>query len=273
MTWTLMAMLAAASLGPADPSLFAPSAQDLRTPLWQVEMRVAAPATTTDPQHIGVAIGAGRAGKLRLGARFQPQETSLVGFVHAAAGVRVHESARWTIAVDLEHSHVWAARRLYRVNGFQLEGHDRRQMSLAVVSAMATSTRWFGLVDGVEVGGGRMHIRRLVAGRAGSSALNDDLVPVLESEAPVGVIGLRLSRRLPLGFQGQARARLVGAGNSPGGEVPFAHATVDWDVTRQIFRSGKYGTGRLGLAGNHATSARAATYYQNGIGVTLKIVF
>jgi hypothetical protein len=268
-----MALLAAASLAPTDPSLFAPVAQDVATPRWQVEMRVAAPATTTDPQHVGVALGVGRAGAIRIGARFQPQETSLVGFLHAALGVRLHTSARWTIALDAEHSHVWAARRLYRVNGFQLEGHDRRQLSLGVVSAMASQARWFGVVDGVEVGAGRMHIRRLVAGRAGSAALNDSLVPILESEAPVGMVGLRLSHSLPLGFLGQARARLIGAGNSPGGEVPFAHGTVEWDVTREIFRSSKYGTGRLGLAGNHATNPRAASYYQNGIGATLKIVF
>ena len=273
MTWTLAALLVAASLTPSDPSLFAPVAQDVKTPQWQVEMRVAAPATTTDPQHIGVAIGAGRSGRLHLGARFQPQETEPFGFLHATAGVRLHASARWTIALDLEHSHVWAARRLYRVNGFQLEGHDRRQLSLGVVSAMAPAARWFGVVDGVEVGAGRMHIRRLVAGRAGSSALNDALVPILESEAPVGMLGVRLSRQLPWGLQAQGRARLIGAGHSPGGEVPFAHATFDWDVTRPIFRSTKYGTGRLGLSGTHATNARAATYYQNGVGVTLKIVF
>jgi hypothetical protein len=50
--------------------------------------------------------------------------------------------------------------------------------------------------------------------------------------------------------------------------VPFAHATVEWDVTRQLFR-GTF----LGVSGTHATSPRAVTYFQNGIGLVFRAAF
>ncbi len=277
MGWTLAAaltMLAAVPPAPAaDPALLAPPVDVERESLWQVAVRVAAPVTTTDPQHVGVSLGIGRAGTYRTGIRYQPAESDFFGFVHATMGWRLAHGDRWTVALDLEHTRVWAASRLYRADGFQLEGHDRRQLSLGTLSAVSSGRRFFGLVDGVEIGAGQMRIRRLVAGRVGHELLNPDLVWILDSAAPVGMVGARLARPLRWGFTGHARVRLIGAGRSRGGTVPFAHVTAEWEVMRRLFRSSRLGQGNIGLTGVHASSSRAATYYQNGLGVALKIAF
>jgi hypothetical protein len=257
-----------------DPLLLSTPWQPVAAPQWQVVMRAAGPLTTTDPRHIGVGIGLGRSGASRFGFRYQPSGNDWLGFIHGTIGARLAQSGDWAIAVDAEHAHVWSSRRLYRTtSGFQFEGHDRRQMTLGVLSASRLHTPLFGLITGFEIGAGRMHIRELVAGRLGNEGLNPRLVPVLESAAPVGMVGARLSRRLLFGFDGEARVRLVGAGRSRGGVVPFAHGVVDWEVMRRVLPMRAAGEVRLGVHGSHATSSRAATYYQNGVGVTLKFVF
>lgn len=278
MSWSLAAALlmvsgVPASPGAGDPVLLAPPDVYESAPAWQLNIRVAGPLTTTDPQHVGVSLGVGRAGAYRMGVRYQPAETSALGFLHGTVGLRLVSTDRWTVAADAEHSHVWSSRRLYRSQGFQFEGHDRRWVTLGVVSARAHHRRFLGWIDGVELGVGRMVLRNMVAGRVGSTALNDEPVLVLKTAAPVGMAGLYVSRPLPWGLLGSARVRVIGAGNSRGGEVPFAHAVADWEVSRRIFTSRRYGRGELGLAGSHASSIRAATYYQNGVGLSLKIAF
>jgi hypothetical protein len=278
MSWTLASALfllsgVSAPVPTGDPLLIAASAQGERAAAWHLVMRVSAPATTTDPQHVGISLGVGRTGAYRAGLRYQPSETEMLGFMSGAVGLRLWSSENWTIAADAEHARVWSARPLYQSSGFQFLGHDRRWMTLGVVSAMASHRRWVGVIDGFEVGGGRMVIRESVAGRIGGDQLNEAPVLVLKTAAAVGMVGVRLSRPLRWGFSTEARLRLIGAGRSRGGVVPFVHATVDWDLSRTVFSSRKYGQGRLGLSGNHATSARAASYYQNGVGVALKIAF
>jgi hypothetical protein len=280
MSWTLVSalfVLSGVSAVPAptgDPSLItAPTQGERRSAAWQLSMRVSAPATTTDPQHVGVSLGVGRTGAYRAALRYQPAETEVLGFMSGAVGLRLWSSDTWTIAADAEHARVWSARPLYESSGFQFQAHDRRWVTLGVVSAMASHRRWFGVINGLEAGGGRMVIRESVAGRIGGNQLNETPVLVLKTAAAVGMVGVSLSRPLRLGFSGDARLRLIGAGRSRGGVVPFAHAVLDWDVSRTVFASRKYGQGRLGLSGTHATSSRAASYYQNGVGIALKIVF
>lgn len=277
MSWSLAAALLMASgvsagpPAPPDPTLIA--AQGDRPAAWQLSMRVSAPMTTTDPQHVGISLGVGHMGWYRASFRYQPSETDVLGFMSGAVGLRLWHSEKWTIAADAEHARVWSARKLYESGGFQFQGHDRRWTTFGVVSAMASHRRWLRVIDGFEVGGGRMVIRDLVAGRVGGQQLNDNPVLVLKTAAAVGLVGVRLSQPLRWGLSAEARLRLIGAGRSRGGVVPFAHGTIDWTLTRTIFTSRRYGRGQLGLTGNHATSTRAASYYQNGLGVTLKIAF
>lgn len=278
MSWTLAAALFLVPSLPVpvvlpDPALIAQPEQANAGASWQLAMRVTGPMTTTDPQHVGIAIGVGRSGAYRAGLRYQPSETTALGFMHGTLGFRLRSTATWTVAADVEHSHVWSARRLYRTGGFQFEGHDRRYVSLGVVSARASRRKWFGLIDGVEVGAGRMVIRNMVAGRVGSTALNDEPVLILKTAAPVGMLGVTMSKPLFWGLAGDGRLRVIGAGRSRGGVVPFAHAMFDWEVSKTIFRSGTYGRGTLGVTGTHSTSDRSATYYQNGVGLALKIAF
>lgn len=278
MSWTLAAaLLMVSGLPPApvaDPTLLVAREQGtVRRSLWQLNMRVAAPLTTTDPQHVGVSIGVGRSGIYRVGFRYQPSQRSALGFMHGTLGFRLLSSESVTMALDVEHSHVWSARRLFRTGGFQFEGHDRRWLTLGVASFQANQLRWAGLIDGFEIGAGRMVIREMVAGRVGGTVLNDEPVLVLKTAAPVGMVGLSLSRPLFLGLTGAARVRVIAAGKSRGGVVPFAHAVADWEVMKTIFTSGRHGRGELGVVGTHSTSSRAATYYQNGVGVSLKIAF
>jgi len=279
MTWSLAAALFMMSGVPAgapvpdDPTLIAVHTQGELPAAWHLSMRVATPMTTTDPQHVGISVGVGRTGFYRAGFRYQPSETELLGFMSGAVGLRLWQTENWTIAADAEHARVWSARKLYESGGFQFQGHDRRWTTLGVVSAMASHRRWLGVIDGFEAGGGRMVIRQSVAGRVGGDQLNANPVLVLKTAASVGMVGVRLSRPLPWGFSAGARLRLIGAGRSRGGTVPFAHSTMDWEIARTVFSSRRYGRGQLGLAGNVATSTRAATYYQNGLGVTLKIDF
>jgi len=277
MSWTLAAVwvvMSSAALATPDPSLLAvPEQGDVRAAQWQLAMRVATPVTTTDPNHIGVAIGVGRAGTYRLGLRYQPAESDLLGFMHGTVGFRLLATDRWTVAADVEHTHVWASRGLYRSGSFQFEGHDRRWLSLGVVSAVASHRRWLGVIEGVEVGAGQLGVRDQVMGRIGSTPLNSEPVAVLKTAAAVGMVGVRMSHPLRWGFDGEARVRILGAGHSRGGVVPFGHATAEWEISRAVFSSSRYGRGRLGVTGSHATSPRAATYYQNGVGLTLKIAF
>lgn len=273
--WLTTALLLSTGAGaPIDPDLLAPQSSVEVERRWQLAMSVLAPLTTTDPNHIGTAFGVGRQGRIRAGARYQPSESDLRGFIHATLGLTLRESASARLAADFEYSHVWASRRLFQTRAFQFEGHDRRQVYLGVVSLQRTDgRRWWGLVDGVEIGAGRMHVRDLVAGRVGGTVLNPDPVAVLKSVAPVGMVGATLSRPLPLGLDGSARLRVFGAGHSRGGVVPFAQASVEWEVVRQVFSSPRYGRGALGLAGTHATHTRSPLYFQNGVGLTLKIAF
>ena len=277
MSWTLAAawvVMSSVAAAPPDPSLLAAPAQgDVRAAQWQLAMRVAGPVTTTDPNHIGIAIGVGRAGAYRLGMRYQPAESDLLGFMQGTVGFRVMESGRWTVAADVEHTHVWATRGLYRSGDFQFEAHDRRWLTLGVVSAMASDRRWLGVISGVEVGAGQLGVRDQVVGRIGSTALNSAPVAVLKTTAAVGMVGVRMSYPLRWGFDSEARVRILGAGHSRGGVVPFSHATAEWELSRAVFSSSRYGRGRLGLTGSHATSTRAATYYQHGVGLTFKIAF
>lgn len=268
--WMVMSSLASA---PPDPSLLVAAEQGEVQAQWQLAMRVAGPLTTTDPNHIGVAIGVGRAGAYRVGLRYQPAASDLLGYMHGTLGLRLMNSRRWTVAADLEHTHVWASRPLYRSGSFELEGHDRRSLTLGVVSAVSPDHRWFGVVDGVEVGGGRLTVRDQVAGRVGSTDLNTAPVGVLKTAAAVGMVGVHLSRTLGRGWDGHARIRVLGAGRSRGGVVPFGHATAEWEISRGLFTSSRYGRGRIGVTGSHATSNRAATYYQNGIGLSLRVEF
>lgn len=279
MSWSLAAALfmvsgvPATPPLPADPSLVAVHTQGESPTAWNISIRVTAPMTTTDPQHVGYAIGVGRSGFYRAGFKYQPSETDVLGFMSGVAGLRLFQTANWTVAADAEHARVWSARKLYQSGGFQFQGHDRRWMTLGVVSAMSTTERWFGVIDGFEMGGGRMVIRESVAGRVGGDQLNEDPVLVLKTAAAVGMVGVSLSRPLRWGFSGSGRLRVIAAGRSRGGTVPFAQGTLDWEITRTLFSSRRYGRGLIGIAGNHATSTRAASYYQNGLGVTLKIAF
>jgi hypothetical protein len=276
MTWTLAAafLLAGHSAAlTADPSLLATPQSETARPAWQLALRVSGPMTTTDPQHVGVSLGVGRAGTYRVGLRYQPAETSPLGFMYGTVGLRLVSTPQWTVAADFEHARVWSARRLYQSGGFQFEGHDRRWSYLGILSAESAQRRWLGVISGIELGGGRMVIRDMVAGRVGSLELNDPPVLVLKTTAPVGVLGIRMSRSLRWQIEGSARVRLIAAGRSRGGVVPFAQGQVEWELARPLFTSSRFGRGYIGVNGNHSTSSRAATYYQNGVGVSLKIAF
>jgi hypothetical protein len=257
-----------------DPATKAPS-QDIRRtpPLWQISMRVAAPMTTTDPNHVAVALGVARTGAIRMSADYQPSETTALGGIHASAGIRLLRRTAFDLAFDLNYNQVWADRRLFRGTGWQLEGHDRRRLSLGIASVQLRERRYFGVIEGVELGAGRMYIRRLVSARAGDAPLNPRQEPILISSGPVGIAGVRLSRPLMWGVNGAAHVRVIGAGRSRGGELPFAHVTSEWSLSKPVFESRRLGRGELGLSGNHASSSRAATYFQNGLGLTLRIVF
>ena len=266
-TWALTALAAIAGVTPA-----AQAAHDL-PPLWQISMNVSGPVTSTDPQHVAVGIGAGHTGRYRAGFRYQPSENDPLGFIHSRLGFRLLRRDRLDVAFDLDFTQVWADRRLFRGTGGQLEGHDRRRLSLGTASILPRGHRYFGLIDGIELGAGRMYIRRLVSARVGSELLSPTPDPILISSGPVGMIGLRMARSLFWGFTGDAHLRLIGAGRSRGGEVPFAHLTTEWSVTRKVLTSQKFGRGEFGFTGNHATSSRAATYFQNGLGLTFRIAF
>jgi hypothetical protein len=243
-------------------------------PQWQLEMSLAGPMTTTDPNHLGVALGVSRHGLLRAGTRYQPSETSAYGFIQAAMGVRARRTAATELTGDFVYTQVWAARQLFRIRGFQFEGHDRRQLYIGIATLRRIDgRRWWSLVESVEVGGGRLHVRELVAGRADGRALNDDPVSVLKSVAPVGMFGVSLRRPLKFRIEADARIRVYGAGRSRGGVVPFAQATAEWAISRPIFQSPRFGRGTIGLTGMHATHAKSPLYYQNSLGVTLRITY
>jgi hypothetical protein len=252
----------------------APVAQpDVQPPGWMISVRALTPATTTDPQHVAVALGLAHRGAYRAAVQYQPTETGRVGFIHASLGFRVLARETWQVALDFEHAQARPVRRGFIGSGWELDFHDRHQFSIGTASIQWRDPRFFGLVGGLEVGGGRMHVWRLVSARAGAANLSLSPDPILESAAPVGMLGLRLGRHLFWGLDGQARVRVMGAGRSRGGEVPFAHMTAEWDVMRQLFRSKKLGRATLGLTGTHATSPRAVTYFQNGVGLVFRAAF
>lgn len=258
------------------PSAFAddpPQARGDRAPAWQMSVRALTPVTTTDPQHVGVAVGVSRTGTYRAAILFQPSERGGLGMIHGALGLRLFDRAAWQLSVDLEHTQVRASRRLFVGTGWQLNGHDRQQVSLVTGTVRWRERRVWGLIRGVEAGAGRMQVWRLVSARAGSDLLNSSPDPILESGAPVGMFGILAERSLMWGFAAEARVRVIGAGNSPGGEVPFAHLTAHWDVTRRIFGSAGSRRVEIGLSGSHATSPRAVSYYQNGLGLALRFAF
>ncbi|MGE3344961.1 MAG: hypothetical protein AB7L71_16165 [Vicinamibacterales bacterium] len=270
--WLTTALVAGNVVASPDPA----ATQELapRAPRWQLEMSLAAPMTTTDPNHVGVALGISRQGLLRAGTRYQPSETSPYGFIHAAMGVRARRTGTSELSGDFVYTQVWAARQLFRIRGFQFEGHDRRQLYIGIASLRRIDgRRWWNLVESVEVGGGRLHVRELVSGRAEGRALNAQPVSVLKSVAPVGMLGVSLRRPLKFGLEADARIRVYGAGRSRGGVVPFAQATAEWTVSRPLFQSPKFGRGTLGLSGVHATHAKSPVYYQNSLGVTLRIAY
>lgn len=175
--------------------------------------------------------------------------------------------------MDLEHAQARPVRRAFRGSGWELDFHERHQYSLGTASITWRDGLIFSLIDTLEVGAGRMHVWRLVSARAGAANLSESPDPILESSAPVGMLGLKLSTPLFWGLDARAHVRMIGAGNSPGGEVPFAHATVEWDVMRQLFQSKKFGRAALGVTGTHATSPRAVTYFQNGVGLVFRAAF
>lgn len=270
--WALTALAAIAGTTLASSADAAQAAQDM-SPVWQIGMRVSNPMTSTDPQHVAAGLEIRRAGRYRTGLRYQPSETDPLGLIHASMGFRLLRRTTVDVAFDLDFTQVWADRRLFRGTGWQLEGHDRRRLSLGTMTIQSRQGRYLGIIEGIELGAGRMYIRRLVSAREGSALLSPQPDPILVSSGPVGVIGLRLARPLFWGFRGNAHVRVIGAGRSRGGEVPFAHVTSEWEITRQLFRSGKLGRGFLGVTGNHASSARAASYFQNGLGLTFRIAY
>ncbi len=249
-----------------------PQARGDRAPSWQLFVRALTPMTTTDPQHIGVGVGVARTGPFRGVLYFQPSERGGLGMVHGALGRRVFDRATWRLSLGIEHTQVRPNRRLFVGIGWQLVGNDRQQVSLLAGSVRWQEKRVWGLIRGVEVGGGRMQVWRLVSAQAGSDLLNASPDPILESAAPVGMAGVLAERSLLWGFLAEARVRVIAAGHSPGGEVPFAHLTAHWDVTRRIIGSARSGA-EIGLSGSHATSPRAVSYFQNGLGLTLRVVF
>jgi hypothetical protein len=260
---------------PSAPPASDPAIVQAEVPLpaWVISVRTLQPVTTTDPQHLGVTGGIAHTGAYRANLQYQPSDRSRFGMISAALGVRLLTRDSWQVAVDIEHTQARPVRRLIKGSGWELAGHDRHQLSLGTATVQRNNAPWFGLVRAFEVGAGRMQVWRLVSASAGVDRLSASPDPILESGAPVGLVGMTLVRQLFWGFEGHTRFRLIGAGRSKGGEVPFAHLTAEWDVTRQIFHAGKLGRGFLGLAGSHATSARAATYFQNGVGLAFRLAF
>lgn len=251
-----------------------PPKQDTPVASWVVSIRSLHPATTTDPQHVAFALGVAHAGPYRANVQYQPSDSGRFGMIHAALGLRLLSKGSWKLAVDLEHTQARPVRRLAKGDGWELAGHDRHQVSLGTATILPADAPWLGLVQGVEVGGGRMQVWRLVsATSAERGRLSASPDPILESSASVGMVGLIVSHQLFWKLEGQSRLRLIGAGRSRGGEVPFAHLTAEWDVFRQVFQSARFGRGYLGVTGTHATSPRAATYFQNGVGIAFRLAF
>jgi hypothetical protein len=260
---------------PAEsPASDAPSVQtEIPLPNWVISVRTLQPVTTTDPQHLGVTAGITHTGAYRANVQYQPADRGRFGMISATLGIRLLTRNSWQLAVDIEHTQARPVRRLIKASGWELAGHDRHQLSLGTATVQRNDAPWFGLVRAFEIGAGRMQVWRLVSASAGAARLSTSPDPILESAAPVGLLGVTLARQLFWGFEGHTRFRLIGAGRSRGGEVPFAHLTAEWDVTRQIFHAGRLGRGFLGLAGSHATSPRAATYFQNGVGLAFRLAF
>jgi hypothetical protein len=253
--------------GETEPGVVPAPAPIERHATWQVGVSAASPMTTTDPQHVGVSLDVARLGTSRVGLQYQPSKTGPLGFVQATLGLRLLSSDRLTVAADFETSQVWATRVLFQTPGFQFERHERRWLNLGVLSFKAHDRRWLGLIDGIELGAGRMFIRDMAAGRDLTKDRGEEPVLILKSAATVGMLGLNLSRPLFLGLGGQVHVRVIGGGRSKGGEVPFAHVTAEWEVSKT------FGPATLGLTGIHASNARAVTYFQNGVGVVFRAAF
>jgi hypothetical protein len=285
MAWTLtfaaLALVSGLSQSPHhpdDPKLAPGSTSEtqpesVHPPAWLAALRLTGPVTTTDPQHVAVAVGLAHQGEYRASVQYQPTSSGRIGLIAASLGVRVMQRDTWDLAFDLEHSQARPVRRLFHGAGWELDGHERHQLSIGTASVRWQQRRFFGLVTGTEVGAGRMHIWRYVSAQAGGSRLSPSPDPILESSAIVGLVGVRAAHRLFSGLDAQVRLRVIGAGRSRGGEVPFAHLTAEWDLARQVFRSHKFGRAFLGLTGNHATSSRAVSYFQNGLGLSFRLAF
>ena len=264
--------LAEATSAPAPAP--APAAQsDTRPPGWVIAVRALAPASDIDRPQAAFGVGLAHTGAYRAAVQYQPTPERRLGFIQASFGRRVLAHETWELALEIEHAQARPVRRAFLGSGWELDFHDRHQYSLGTASIAWRDGKFFSLIDAVEVGAGRMHVWRLVSARAGATALSESPDPILESSAPVGMVGLKLSSPLFWGLEGQAHVRAIGAGHSPGGEVPFAHATVDWSVTRRLFQSKKLGRAALGLTGTHATNPRAVTYFQNGVGFVFRAAF
>ena len=261
-----------AAVAPAPVSVAAAQG-DVRPPGWELSVRALQPMTTTDAQHVGAEVGLAHTGAYRAAVRYLPTPAGRFGAIQASLGFRVLSRENWQLALDLEHSQARPVRRGFRGSGWELDFHDRHQVSFATATMTWREPRFLGLITAIEVGGGRMHVWRLVSARAGTTRLSASPDPILESAAPVGMLGVKMDRPLFWGLHGQAHVRVIGAGHSRGGEVPFAHATAEWDVTKQIFQSKKLGRGFIGLTGTHASSPRAATYFQNGVGIVFRAKF
>ena len=260
--------------GAAPPSAPATPAQsEVPPPAWSLSLRALGPATTTDPRHVALGIGLAHTGTYRAAVQYQPTASGRLGFIHGALGMRVLSREAWQVALDVEHTQARPVRRGFSGAGWELDFHERHQLSIGTASLTWRESKFFGLVGGLEAGAGRMHVWRLVSARAGAARLSLSPDPILESSASVGMLGVRAGRSVFWGLEAQTHLRVIGAGRSRGGEVPFAHATVEWDVTRQVFHSKRFGRAFLGLSGTHTTSPRAATYFQNGVGVAFRTSF
>ncbi|MEO6222164.1 MAG: hypothetical protein ABIP90_02865, partial [Vicinamibacterales bacterium] len=192
------------------PAMAAPEAQvDGQPPGWLFSMRALGPATTTDPQHPAMEVRLSHTGAYRGEIQYQPTPAGRVGLIHAALGVRLLKRETWQVALDVEHTQSRPVRRLFRGYGWELDGHDRHQLSVGRAQIKWSDRRFFGLIGAVEVGAGRMHLWRLVSARSGADSLSASPDPILESSAPVGLLGLSAARPLFWGLEAQTHVRVI----------------------------------------------------------------
>src|SRR5688500_11320606 len=152
----------------------APALQpDVEPPGWLISVRALAPATATDPQHLALGVGLSHGGAYRAAVQYQPTENGRVAFIPASLGVRVPARGAGPVALDLDHAQARPVRRGFRGSGWELDFHERHQISMGTASIRWRDSQWLGLVNGLEVGTGRMHVWRLVSARAGAASLSE----------------------------------------------------------------------------------------------------